>query len=90
MFTFISTTNEQGKGGLLGRDFKKSLLHRDTFREKGGFRPRLTLIPPTMNLGIHEAQRAGYSLAQAAGLGTDVMEGQAACRAALHVQLLVH
>ena len=29
-----------------------------------------------MNLGIHEAQRAGYSLAQAAGLGTNVMEGQ--------------
>ena len=29
-----------------------------------------------MNLGIHEAQRAGSSLTQAAGLGLDVVEYQ--------------
>ena len=37
-------------------------------------RNRRWILP--MSLGIHEARRAGSSLAQAAGLGMDVMECQ--------------
>ena len=55
------------------------------------FRPRIEPVTfaLVMNLGIHEAQRAGNSLAQVAGLGMDVME----CRRPVgprFLQLLVH
>jgi hypothetical protein len=46
--------------------------------------PRNRRCPLSMNLGIHEAQRAGSSLAQAGGLGMDGME----CRRPVGPRLL--
>jgi len=61
-----------------------------TDREQRQRPDRLLEVGLSMNLEIHEARRAGSSLAQAArpGYGCDGMS--AACRAALPVQLLVH
>src|SRR6185436_11993455 len=86
----------------LGNRPQTQILFPKTGRQKGpapppgtmanrSWRPGPTLeVATCMNLEIHEARRAGSSLAQAARPGYRRDGMSAACRAALPVQLFVH